>query len=35
MRAGAHEFGVEYRRVITDENYEKALGSFLVERAQA
>lgn len=35
MRAGAHEFGVEYRRVITDENYEKVLGSFLVERAQA
>ena len=32
---GAREFGVDYRRVITDENYEKVLGSFLVERARA
>jgi uncharacterized protein (DUF58 family) len=35
IKSGAHEFGVDYRRVITDENYEKVLGGFLVERAMA
>jgi uncharacterized protein (DUF58 family) len=35
IKSGAREFGVDYRRVITDENYEKVLGGFLVERARA
>jgi uncharacterized protein (DUF58 family) len=34
MRAGCHEFGVDYRRVITDESYEKVLANFLIERTQ-
>ena len=34
MRAGCHEFGVEYRRVVTDEDHEKVLANFLIERAR-
>ena len=34
IRLGSHEFNVEYRRVITDENYEKVLADFLIERAR-
>jgi hypothetical protein len=33
LRAGCHEFGADYRRVITDQSYEKAAADFLVERA--
>jgi uncharacterized protein (DUF58 family) len=33
LRAGCHEFGADYRRVITDQGYEKVLADFLVERA--
>lgn len=34
IRRGCQEFRVDYRRVITDENYEKVLADFLVERAR-
>jgi len=34
LRAGCHEFGADYRQVITDQNYEKVLADFLVERAR-
>lgn len=34
LRSGAHEFGIDYRRVITDESYEQVLAGLLVERAQ-
>lgn len=34
LRAGCHEFSADYRRVITDENFEKVLADFLVERAR-
>lgn len=34
LRAGCHEFNTDYRRVITDESYEKVLADFLIERAQ-
>jgi uncharacterized protein (DUF58 family) len=33
LRSGCHEFGADYRRVVTDEDYEKVLADFLVERA--
>ncbi len=33
LRSGCHEFGADYRRVITDQGYEKVLADFLVERA--
>jgi len=33
LRAGCHEFGADYHRVMTDQGYEKVLGDFLVERA--
>lgn len=33
MRRGCHEFNADYRRVITDESYERVLASFLGERA--
>lgn len=35
LRAGCLEFNADYRRVITDEDYEKVLGDFLVERARS
>lgn len=34
LRAGCHEFKVDYRPVVTDQDYEKVLGDFLVERAR-
>ncbi len=33
LRAGCHEFRADYRRVVTDQGYEKVLADFLVERA--
>jgi uncharacterized protein (DUF58 family) len=33
LRAGCHEFGADYRRVVTDQGYEQVLADFLVERA--
>jgi uncharacterized protein (DUF58 family) len=35
VRTGCHEFKADYRRVTTDQSYEKVLADFLVERAQA
>jgi uncharacterized protein (DUF58 family) len=32
LKSGCREFKAEYRRVITDEDYEKAIANFLVER---
>jgi hypothetical protein len=34
LRGGCHEFGADYRRVVTDQNCERVLADFLVERAQ-
>jgi uncharacterized protein (DUF58 family) len=34
LKSGCHEFGADYRRVVTDQNYERVLADFLVERAQ-
>jgi len=34
LKAGCHEFNADYRRVVTDQNYEKVLADFLVERAR-
>ena len=34
MRRGCHEFNADYRRVVTDESYEKVLANFLTERAR-
>lgn len=34
VKGGCREFKAEYRRVITDEDYEKAIANFLVERAR-
>ncbi|HEX4120701.1 MAG TPA: DUF58 domain-containing protein [Verrucomicrobiae bacterium] len=34
LRGGCHEFGADYRRVVTDQSYERVLADFLVERAQ-
>ena len=34
LRAGCHEFSADYRRVVTDESYEKVLADFLVERSR-
>jgi uncharacterized protein (DUF58 family) len=33
LRRGCHEFGADYRRVVTDQDYERILADFLVERA--
>ena len=33
LREGCHEFGTDYRRVITHESYERVAADFLVERA--
>lgn len=35
MRDGCREFKVDYRRVMTDEDYEKVLASFLLARLKA
>ncbi|HWB59644.1 MAG TPA: DUF58 domain-containing protein [Chthoniobacteraceae bacterium] len=32
IKSGCREFKAEYRRVITDEDYEKAIANFLIER---
>jgi len=34
LREGCHEFGAEYRQVITDQPYDKPVADFLVERAR-
>jgi uncharacterized protein (DUF58 family) len=34
LRDGCHEFGADYRRVVTDQSCERVLADFLVERAQ-
>lgn len=34
LKAGCHEFGADYRRVITDQSYEQVLADFMVERAR-
>jgi uncharacterized protein (DUF58 family) len=34
LKAGCHEFNADYRRVVTDQDFEKVLGDFLVERAR-
>ncbi|MBI4324349.1 MAG: DUF58 domain-containing protein, partial [Chloroflexi bacterium] len=34
LRAGCHEFNAEYRQAVTDQDYEKILADFLVERAR-
>ncbi len=33
LREGCHEFGADYRQVVTDQDYERVLADFLVERA--
>jgi uncharacterized protein (DUF58 family) len=33
LRGGCHEFGADYRRVVTHQSYERVLADFLVERA--
>jgi uncharacterized protein (DUF58 family) len=33
LRAGCNEFGADYRQVVTDQDYERILADFLVERA--
>lgn len=32
LREGCHEFGADYRQVVTDQDYERVLADFLVER---
>jgi uncharacterized protein (DUF58 family) len=34
LREGCHEFGADYRRIVTDQSYEKVVADFLVERAR-
>lgn len=34
LRKGCHEFGADYRQVVTDQSYERALADFVVERAR-
>jgi len=34
LRASCHEFKADYRQIATDQNYEKVLADFLVERAR-
>jgi uncharacterized protein (DUF58 family) len=34
VRAGCHEFKVDYRQALTEKNHEKVLADFLVERAR-
>ena len=33
LKSGCREFKAEYRRVVTDEDYEKTIADFLIERA--
>ena len=32
IKRGCREFGVDYRRVVTDTDYEKVLAAFLLQR---
>ena len=32
LSRGSREFGVDYRRVVTDEDYEQVLGAFILQR---
>lgn len=34
LREGCHEFGAEYRQIITDQSYERMAADFLVERGR-
>lgn len=34
LRDGCHEFGADYRQVVTDQGYDRAVADFLVERAR-
>ncbi|MFO1500870.1 MAG: DUF58 domain-containing protein [Verrucomicrobiota bacterium] len=34
LRSGCHEFNADYRQVVTDQDFEKVLADFLVERAR-
>jgi len=34
LREGCHEFGADYRQVVTDQGYERVVADFLVERAR-
>ncbi|MEA3213740.1 MAG: hypothetical protein QOE70_6797 [Chthoniobacter sp.] len=34
LKSGCREFKAEYRRIVTDEDYEKAVAAFLIERAR-
>ena len=34
LREGCHEFGTDYRQIITDQSYERVVADFLVERAR-
>jgi uncharacterized protein (DUF58 family) len=34
LKSGCREFKTEYRRIVTDQNYEEAVSQFLVERAR-
>jgi uncharacterized protein (DUF58 family) len=34
LQAGCHQFRAEYREVVIDQNYERVLADFLVERAR-
>jgi uncharacterized protein (DUF58 family) len=34
LRGGCHEFNADYRRVVTDQDFERVLADFLVERAR-
>jgi hypothetical protein len=33
LRGGCNEFGVDYRQVVTDQDYERVLADYLIERA--
>jgi uncharacterized protein (DUF58 family) len=34
IQKGCREFGIDYRRVLTSDNYEKVLADFLIERSR-
>jgi hypothetical protein len=34
LKTGCREFKTEYRRVVTDEDYEQVVSRFLVERSR-
>lgn len=35
LRAGCHEFGADYRQVVTDQDCEKVIAEFLIQRSRA